>query len=190
MFIDEMNVVIADLTSGFIKALKYLKTNGHERIAFFFYGDKNKNFFPSYLKFIPFIYQMAGLSWDEDLFWGEEFGYNQHQPVINRAISHFLKMKKPPTAILLPCDFYAIGFYSEIHMRGIKIPDDISIIGCLDSPMCNTLAVPLSSLRVCPEAMAKETISIINDNLANPQTPVRKVSISPELVIRESVRKI
>jgi DNA-binding LacI/PurR family transcriptional regulator len=56
--------------------------------------------------------------------------------------------------------------------------------------MCNTLAVPLSSLRVCPEAMAKETISIINDNLANPQTPVRKVSISPELVIRESVRKI
>lgn len=45
------------------------------------------------------------------------------------ATSELLDLKDPPTCILYPDDFSALGGINEIHERGLRIPDDISIAG-------------------------------------------------------------
>lgn len=190
IFATDRNLVYADLIAGYLKALEYLKENGHERIGFFLDCDKTENFFPDYIKFMPFIYESAGVEWDENLFWGRSFSYGQHRQIIEEALGYFLKMKRPPTAIILLNDFYATDFFSVVHSLGMSIPNDISLFGTFNAPICTTLPVPLSSIEICPDSIADEAISIINQSTQNPKLPTRKVAITPELVIRESIRKI
>ena len=52
------------------------------------------------------------------------------------ATSELLDLKDPPTCILYPDDFSALGGINEIHERGLRIPDDISIAGLSADVLC------------------------------------------------------
>jgi DNA-binding LacI/PurR family transcriptional regulator len=97
-------------------------------------------------------------------------------------------LSKPdrPTAIFAADDDMAAGIVEAARCLNISIPKELSIIGYDDSPYCARVIPRLSTLRQPTIAMAKEAVQFLLRFIENKPPRHKTVSISPELVIRES----
>lgn len=59
-----------------------------------------------------------------------------------------MRVKKPPTALLLGNDQMAIGAYLALARMGLRIPDDVSVVGYDDEPIAADLAPALTTVRI------------------------------------------
>jgi GntR family transcriptional regulator of arabinose operon len=73
-------------------------------------------------------------------------------------------------------------FYSE----GIKIPQDVRIVGFDDLPIDENLPVSLTTIRQNPSALAYEAVRTMLDRINRPDIPARHIMVNTELIIRES----
>ena len=110
----------------------------------------------------------------------EEAGY--------KAMNHLLSLKNPPTAVLAAYDNIALGAMRSIRERGLKIPEDISIIGMDDIKECEYFDVPLTSVTSYIEDLCEIVADMIfarikSGKMGNP----KKIKVSTELVKRGSV---
>jgi len=106
------------------------------------------------------------------------------------ATEYFLNLPERPTAIFAATDEMAIGAIHCIQDAGLKVPDDISVIGLDNSrissmvrPLLTTVAQPMYdigavSMRLLTKLMKKETVE------------TAKVTLPHEMVVRQSVRRI
>lgn len=97
---------------------------------------------------------------------------------------------KLPTAFFADNDIIALGAMRAMKEAGLKIPDDISIIGFDDLPYSEICSPRLTSLRVPKQEMGiiavKQIIEIMKD-----KTPVKlNIEVGTDFVIRDSVKKI
>ncbi|GMA37659.1 substrate-binding domain-containing protein [Demequina litorisediminis] len=63
------------------------------------------------------------------------------------ACEDLLARDEPPTAILFDNDLTAVGAVRAATARGVRVPDDLSILAWDDSPLCRLSDPPLSALR-------------------------------------------
>ncbi|SEK00883.1 transcriptional regulator, LacI family [Sphingobium sp. AP50] len=96
-----------------------------------------------------------------------------------------LARSRPPTAIFAYNDLIAIGAMNGLHTRGLRVPDDISVIGFDDTPLAATEMISLTSLRQNPVEQASAALHALQAILRN--EPVPGVMIPVELRIRRSV---
>ncbi|MFT3942494.1 MAG: LacI family DNA-binding transcriptional regulator [Ancrocorticia sp.] len=89
-----------------------------------------------------------------------------------------------PTAIFVANDQMALGAYRAVLEAGLRIPQDISIIGCDDIDEACQFPTPLTTINQHWDRAGHETLSVALDMLStgSPST----VSIPTELVVRES----
>ncbi|MBM4103772.1 MAG: GntR family transcriptional regulator [Planctomycetes bacterium] len=73
-------------------------------------------------------------------------------------------------------------FYSE----GIKIPQDVRIVGFDDLPIDENLPVSLTTIRQNPSALAYEAVRTMLDRINHPDISARNIMLNTELIIRES----
>ena len=121
------------------------------------------------------------------------------------------KTKNLPTAFFCMNDIIAYGCIRALRNRGIRIPDDVSIIGFDDLPSSSLSEPPLTTIRVSTQriglrALEKlseriigypEEISEISADVADQDaassirgSPPENILIPGRLVVRESVRKL
>lgn len=91
------------------------------------------------------------------------------------------------TAIFSFTDIMALGYYKIARERNKVIPKDISLLGYGDSPCCEYLDTPLSTISLPAKAMAKDAVAEIIALKSN-QIPMdfTKAQFKPALIIRES----
>jgi DNA-binding LacI/PurR family transcriptional regulator len=65
------------------------------------------------------------IPYDEDLVF--QLSWNQNR--IQEAFEHFYALPKPPTALFTSNDFIAYEFINYVEARGMRIPEDLSVIG-------------------------------------------------------------
>lgn len=94
------------------------------------------------------------------------------------------------TGIIASNDMFAIGVYKAANLLGFNIPDDFSVIGYDDHPIASLLNPQLSTLYYPKEDVAKLCIEILTSRLINNKTEIRKFTLEPELVCRNSIKKI
>lgn len=87
-----------------------------------------------------------------------------------------------PTALFCANDQLAIGAMREIRRRGLRIPDDIAIVGYDDISVASELITPLTSVR----QPMREMGAAAADLLLSTEGTIRHVVFPPELVVRES----
>lgn len=100
-----------------------------------------------------------------------------------------LEKIKSYTAIFAVSDFYAIEVMNFLHEKGIKVPDDISIIGFDDIPMCKMVFPTLTSVSQDVELRAKiamEKLNILKEHGEIETT----VKLSVKLVVRGSSKEL
>lgn len=104
------------------------------------------------------------------------------------AAGQLLANGNPPEAVFCVNDLMAFGALDHLRGAGLRVPDDISIIGFDDVPMAAWAPYRLTTLRQDPVRIAKEVISILDRRTAEPDLPPMSVSFPVDLVVRETVR--
>lgn len=91
-----------------------------------------------------------------------------------------------PTALICVNDHCAIGALQTLVRAGIRVPEDISIIGFDDSSAAALPFVQLTSVRPDPDRMAQLAIEAIHARLETPAAASTKLQVTPTLTVRES----
>jgi len=82
--------------------------------------------------------------------------------VAKTIVEEFINHPTHPTAVYAYNDDYAIPFMAECIDRGLRIPDDIAILGTDDSPLCEYLRPRLSSIAYDVDAIGNRAVAIIS----------------------------
>jgi LacI family transcriptional regulator len=85
-----------------------------------------------------------------------------------------------PTAIFAVNDNTALGVLAAAHRLGLRVPEDVSIVGYNDIPLASHLPVPLTTVRVPFERVAADAVDLL---LETPQTDRIRV-VQPTLIPR------
>jgi len=89
-------------------------------------------------------------------------------------------------AILCANDLLAAGAIKFLSERQIRVPEDIAVIGIDNTDLAALLTPTLTSVDFKAEHRGELAAKYLLERLANPESPVRKTVIEPELVVRES----
>ncbi len=95
-----------------------------------------------------------------------------------------------PDAVFVANDHMAIAVMDVIRFElGLKIPDDVSVVGYDDVPPAAWLAYNLTTIRQRANLMVDETVKALREHIENPQEAItRRVAIDGPLIVRGSAR--
>ncbi|SFD76646.1 LacI family DNA-binding transcriptional regulator [Streptomyces aidingensis] len=91
-----------------------------------------------------------------------------------------------PDGIFAASDHKAIGLMQSLLRAGLRVPDDIAIVGYDDSEFAENTTVPLSSVRQPALDMGRSAAELLIQRISDADAPVRQVTFDPELIVRES----
>jgi LacI family transcriptional regulator len=173
--------VVAMNEQGAYNATKYLIELGHDRIAFIqgiLELHTNKARLNGYLAAlrdhnVP-VYQEYIVNGD----FLQSSGYDQTQDLLSLPV--------PPTAVFAANDVMALGAMDAIRIRGLEIPEDISVIGFDDIPQAFTTHPKLTTVRQPLEEMGRLGVKLLLEQIGNPDCLPQPVTVATELIIRDS----
>jgi DNA-binding LacI/PurR family transcriptional regulator len=102
------------------------------------------------------------------------------------AAEHLLSLVNPPTSLFAASDILAIGAMQAIHMREMKMPQDISLVGFDDIEFAAYMNPPLSSVRVDAYEMGRLAAEIAIEMASGPIKNARQYCLDTDLIIRET----
>lgn len=92
-----------------------------------------------------------------------------------------------PDGIFCANDLLAIGVMQAVLLiRGLRIPEDISLVGYDDIDFSASTVVPLTSVRKPTELMGRTSVELLLEEIETPESRRRRVIFDPELVERGS----
>lgn len=98
-----------------------------------------------------------------------------------------LALDEPPTAVFTGNDEMAVGVYQAVRQAGLRIPEDLSIVGYDDSPMATRIWPPLTTVRLPIKYMGRIAVQLLVSNHDRmTMEPPSATSVMPSLVVRES----
>ena len=95
-----------------------------------------------------------------------------------------------PTAFVADNDMIALGAMKAFHEFGLKVPEDISIVGFDDLPYSSISSPPLTTLRVPKKEMGRLAVRRLRDIMANDENAKVKTQVCTEFIERDSVKNI
>jgi LacI family transcriptional regulator len=103
-----------------------------------------------------------------------------------RACIELLDQAPEISAIVAANDRLAIGCYDALEARGLRCPEDISIVGFNDMPFVERLRPPLTSVRVPQREIGTVAADLLLTQLADGARGYQEVLLEPTLVVRGS----
>jgi LacI family transcriptional regulator len=98
-----------------------------------------------------------------------------------------LSLKEKPTAIVCSNDMTAIGVLHAVSGRGLKVPDDISIIGFDDIHMAQFTVPPLTTIRMACSDLATAALDALLHDTAEPMRKFEATRMIPtRLIVRQT----
>ncbi len=95
--------------------------------------------------------------------------------------------RQRPTAVFCANDLLAIGLLQEMIRRGLRVPEDVAIVGYDDIEYAGAAAIPLSSVRQPREQLGRAAAELLIEEINDDGTHRhRQVVFEPELIVRES----
>ena len=171
--------IFIDFGTAIMDAIYFLKAKGHTRIGFAgetLTGSKEK-LFRNALRHAGIPLREEWIKVSEERF--EKAGIT--------ATDAFLKEKELPTAILASYDNIAIGMIKSLQEKGIRVPEDISVIGMDDIAVASFLETSLSSIRTHTDEACRLAVELIMKKLKNQYYSVRQnITIASEFIPRDS----
>ena len=185
---EKFDAVVIDFNAATKKALDYLIDLGHDNIGFIggyntdMYGNEYKDtrqkFFEQYLK-EKSIYK-------EDLM--KIGGYTPKEGYT--LLKELLLADNKLTALFVANDTIAVGCYKAANELGIRIPEDISIIGFNDISSAQYMVPPLTTMKLYTEFMGESAVDLLKERITTDRTIMKKISIPAKLIKRESVKQV
>ncbi|MEV5330356.1 LacI family DNA-binding transcriptional regulator [Nonomuraea sp. N2-4H] len=166
---------------GGLTATRHLLDLGHRRIGIIT-GPDSALSSRARLDGYRTALDMAGLPVDPELIGRGDFLIEGGLAEARRMLS----LPDRPTAIFATNDGQAIGTYHAAHQLGLRIPDDLSVIGFDDLPSVRWAIPPLTTIRQPLIDMAAAATSMLLTLAQGEQLAQSRVELATELVVRES----
>ena len=185
-FDNSIDYIKFDMRHSVQIVIDYLLNFGHRKIGLLVGRNQIvKNLVDFREKYFIEIMKEKNLYYEEFVKVGEfsaDSGYKMMQEI--------LKLEKWPTAIFSANDSIAMGAYKAIRDEGLKIFDDISIIGFNDLKISKYMTPPLTTLKIDTKIIAEETLNVLLELFENNRNYRKKVYLPVELIERESCKNI
>ncbi|MBU8590057.1 LacI family DNA-binding transcriptional regulator [Priestia megaterium] len=184
-YINNANVPIVrlDQYKGAYIGVKHLIEKGHRKIGYCTGGlfaeegkDKDRN--QGYQKAL----QEAGIEPDPKWIFVNQHSIEDGKQVVKKILT----MDDRPTAIFTGSDEIAGGMMIEAKESGLKIPNDLAIIGFDDQPLAQMLDPKLTTIRQPIDQMGIKAMETLIDMLNDSESKVETFELPIELVIRSS----
>jgi DNA-binding LacI/PurR family transcriptional regulator len=177
---DDIDSVWYDHQSGGRQATDHLVSLGHEKI--WFVGDLRLPWHHRCYRGYASAMNDRGLAPKEM----ELRAYKSLFEFGSRCAAQIAKARDHPSAIVAGDDEIALGILSGFSVGGVRVPEDISLIGFDDIDEIKYVRPPLTTIRVLKEKVGEDLARVLFERLSNPNGPPVKHVIPAELVIRQS----
>jgi len=179
--IDSSKVVVDDFGGAF-KAVEYLILSGYKRIAHFA-GPKHLSISQQRLEGYRAALKKHKIPFDGRLViysgLNEEDGYT--------SFSQLLELDQLPDALFAVNDPVAIGAFENIRKHGLKIPENIALVGFSNNPVSELIEPALTTIEQSPYQVGKIAAQLLIEQISNPENFIpRKEILRTELIIRDS----
>jgi LacI family transcriptional regulator len=175
-------VITADIEGGFI-AVKHLAGLNHQSIGFV--GDLSfaSSFRRRYQGFL-IAKQQLGLCNDRELALTNYV--ESHYWDLAEVKSKLSKAEHLPTGFVCANDKAAIVLMTALLELGLKVPEDVSVVGFDNINLAATCSPALTTINVHKERMGEKAMELLEWRINNPSAPRETVNISTEIIIRDS----
>ncbi|NLF76153.1 MAG: LacI family transcriptional regulator [Chloroflexi bacterium] len=177
----ETDAVTIDNVAGAYLAVKHLIDLGYERIGMIGgspHLTTGRERYEGYRKALS----TAGLKVDERLIKVGDFKIDSGYHLMLELIA----APQPPRAVFVANNLMTLGALRALRERAVRVPDTMALVGFDDMPWASELCPPLTTISQPTYELGQETVQLLVRRLANPDAPVRTVTLQPRLVIRES----
>ena len=103
-----------------------------------------------------------------------------------RAVAEMLRQEPRPTAIVAANDLMAMGALGELKKAGLRVPEDISIVGFDDILFAALTDPPLTTINLPREEIGRAAVEALLDTIKDASRQGHEYKIKPLLVVRES----
>ena len=100
--------------------------------------------------------------------------------------SALLDLRRPPTALFVCNNLMTVGALAAIHQRGLRVPQDVAIVGFDDLPWAEALDPPLTVVRQPAYEVGRQAMELLLKRIMEPGRAPVTVRLLPELVARRS----
>ncbi len=107
-----------------------------------------------------------------------------------RGTRNLLQMERPFTSILAGNDLMALGAMRALREVGLRVPEDVSIVGFDDIDEAAYFDPPLTTVRQDFDILGRESVEYLVSLIENPNMSIHQRVFHPELVVRESCQRI
>ena len=168
------------------QAVQYLLELGHTEIACITNAPPSYAAAPDRVRGYRDALLNSGITPNEDLIRYADFdpqsGYEQ--------MNSLLQNDKKFTAVFVASDNVAMGAKSALREAGLRIPEDISLVGFDDIPWAQYADPPLTTVRIDAQDLARKACLVLMDLLQGKEPKVKQQVIETHLVVRKSSRKL
>jgi len=171
--------VSADDELGGYLATKHLLSRGHRRVGFIV-GPLRFSTPVMRLRGYERAHAEAGVAFDETLV--VESGFDAEAGLA--AASRLLASPNPPTALFAVNDTVAMGAIAAARDLGLRVGDDLAVVGYNDNDLSQMLSVPLSSVAIPVEEMGRLAVDLLLEQIQGGAK--QSVLLQPKLVVRAS----
>ncbi|AGV11178.1 TPA: substrate-binding domain-containing protein [Haemophilus influenzae] len=103
------------------------------------------------------------------------------------GIQSLLTQSSRPTAVFCCSDTIAVGAYQAIQQQGLRIPQDLSIMGYDDIELARYLSPPLSTICQPKAELGKLAVEALLQRIKNPNENYRTLVLEPTCILRGSI---
>jgi DNA-binding LacI/PurR family transcriptional regulator len=170
--------VSSDESGSMELAVAHLADLGHRRIGL---AVGPARFVPAIRKTHGYRTGMAGLPGDP-----EEWIANTIFSVEGGEAAARSLLDQGCTAICCASDMMAIGAIRAARQQGLRVPEDVSVVGFDDSPLMGYIDPPLTTVRQPVREMALVAVRSLLDEIQGVGAPHTELVFRPELIVRRS----
>ncbi|MBA7523158.1 Ribose operon repressor [subsurface metagenome] len=175
----EVDAVYNDEVKGGFFATEYLIKKGHKRIAFingFLHKSPAQGRLEGYKKAlkehgIPLDDMMVSVG-DIDV----EDGYERTKQMLEKNLDF--------TAIFAYNDMMAFGAMQAVKEKGLRIPEDIGLVGYDDIPFSSLISPSLSTIRLKKQELGAESVKLLLSRINGSREKMKKIMLNVELIVR------
>jgi LacI family transcriptional regulator len=186
----ESDVVLIDNYAGGFTATKYLISLGHQRIGCIS-GPSPIRPSANRVEGYRAVLEAAGIPFDPDLLRVGDFRFEGGE----RCTEDLLNLPDPPTAIFAGNDMMALGAMRVIKRAGLRVPEDISLIGFDNTPLASLVSPQLTTISQPMKEMADLAVELLIEKInlkeklkhnKDLKPEFKRIVLDTELIIRGS----
>lgn len=173
--------ILADNSGGVRTAVAHLIEHGHTRIAFFGHLAI-PDIAQRYDGYVAALAEHT-IALDPQLVY-DCGGYSELQG--REAMRMLIQSGQHYTAVMAATDATAFGVINALHEAGLRIPEDVAVVGFDDVPQAQYTDPPLTTVRQRPETLGQHAVRLVLDWLAGFPPPDTPTIVPTALIARRS----